>query len=118
MSGDEDLCYHTAFEAIAQFTAKTLSPAELMRAVIARPEAVNPALNAVTATHYDHGLQQARVAEAVYMRADGNARPLEGVTIAIKDFHPVENQVTTFDHSGASLGLRYLRLFAAGTSLA
>ena len=30
------------------------------------------------------------------MRADGSARQLEGVAIVIKDFHPVENEITTF----------------------
>ena len=37
---DLDLCYLPAHEALARFRAKTLSPVELMEAVIARAEAV------------------------------------------------------------------------------
>ena len=37
-----DLAYMPATEAIAQFKARTLSPVELMEAVIARAEAVEP----------------------------------------------------------------------------
>ncbi len=47
-SADLELCYLTATEAIDQFKAKKLSPAELMKAVIARCEAVNPKLNVLT----------------------------------------------------------------------
>ena len=38
----DDLCYLTATEAIERFRAKTLSPVELMSAVIARSETVKP----------------------------------------------------------------------------
>ena len=47
-AGDLDLCYMSAIEALAAFKARTLSPVELMKAVIARCEAINPALNLVT----------------------------------------------------------------------
>ena len=39
---DNDLCYISAVEAITAFKSKKLSPVELMQAVIARAEAVNP----------------------------------------------------------------------------
>ena len=38
---DLDLCYLPGHEALARFRAKTLSPVELMQAVIARAEAVH-----------------------------------------------------------------------------
>ncbi len=44
----DDLCYITATEALARFRSGDLSPVELMSAVIARSEAVNPAVNAYT----------------------------------------------------------------------
>ncbi len=90
----DEPCYLTATEAIARFKAKTLSPVELMGAVITRVEAVNPKLNALTYTFFDRALDQARQAETNY-RA-GKARPLEGIPIAIKDFHPVRDEITTF----------------------
>lgn len=46
-SADLDLCYMTATEAISKFKAKELSPVELMGAVIARCEEVNPKVNAL-----------------------------------------------------------------------
>jgi Asp-tRNA(Asn)/Glu-tRNA(Gln) amidotransferase A subunit family amidase len=93
---DIDLCYLPATEAIAHFKARKLSPVDLMKAVIARTEAVNPMLNAITYTFFDRALDQARAAEASYMSDPDGVRPLEGIPVAIKDFHPVKDEVTTF----------------------
>ena len=60
---DLDLCYMSAGEALAAFRAKSLSPVELMRAVIARSESVNPRLNAFTYTFFERALEQAGAAE-------------------------------------------------------
>ena len=87
-SRDLDLCYMTATEAIDQFKAKKLSPVELMKALLARGEAVNPKLNVLTYTFAERALEQAKAAETRYMK--GDTRPLEGVPVAIKDFHPVK----------------------------
>ncbi len=94
-SADLDLCYMTATEAIAKFKAKKLSPVELMKAVIARLEAVNPKINAITYDFFDRALKQAKDAEARYRKTDGRPRPLEGISCAIKDFHPVKGEITT-----------------------
>ena len=94
-STDLEICYMTATEAIAAFKAKTLSPVELMAAVIARSDAVNPTLNALTYTHYERALEQAKAAEVSYAQG-ANVRPLEGIPCAIKDFHPIEGEITTF----------------------
>ena len=91
----DDLCYLTATEAIERFRAKTLSPVELMSAVIARSEAVNPKVNAYTYTFYERALEQAQAAERAYASGAGT-RPLEGVPVVIKDFHPVAGEITTF----------------------
>ena len=93
-STDLDLCYLTATEAIDQFKAKNLSPVELMKALLARCEAVNPKLNVLTYTFAERALEQAKAAEARYMK--GETRTLEGVPVAIKDFHPVKGEITTF----------------------
>ena len=94
MASDE-LCYMTATEAIERFRARTLSPVELVSAVIARSEAVNPKVNAYTYTFYDRALEQARAAERAYA-SGAEMRPLEGVPVVIKDFHPVKGEITTF----------------------
>jgi len=94
-SADLDLCYLTATEAISKFKAKQLSPVELMAAVIARCEQVNPKVNALTYTFFERALQQAKKAEARYMKTDGRVRALEGIPTAIKDFHSVKGEITT-----------------------
>jgi Asp-tRNA(Asn)/Glu-tRNA(Gln) amidotransferase A subunit family amidase len=91
-----DLCFLTATEAIAKFKAKEVSPVEVMKAVIARAEAVNPKVNAFTYTFFDRALEQARAAEARYAKRAADVRPLEGVAVAIKDFHVVKGEITTF----------------------
>ncbi len=91
----DDLCYMTATEALTRFHAKTLSPVELMSAVIARSEAVNPKVNAYTYTFYERALEQARAAEEAYA-SGGETRPLEGLPVVIKDFHAVKGEITTY----------------------
>ncbi len=91
-----DLCYLSAVEAIARFKARKLSPVELMRAVIARAEAVEPTINAFPMTHFERALDQARVAEARYMKTDGRLRPLEGLAVAIKDETAIKGERTTY----------------------
>ena len=91
-----DLCYMTATEAIAAFKTRALSPVELLKAIIARCEQLEPKVNALTYAYFDRALEQAKAAEAQYTRRGGQPRPLEGVTVAIKDFHPVKGEITTF----------------------
>ncbi len=115
-----ELCYLTASEALAAFKSRKLSPVELMHAVIARCEAVNPKLNAITYNFYERALKQARAAEKIYGAKKPRPRALEGVSIAIKDFHPVKGEITTFgskifehnrpDYTAATVE----RLFKAG----
>ena len=93
---DLNLCHMSATEALAHFRARTLSPLELLDALIARSEAVNPELNALTYSFYERARGQAKKAEARYRSPDGRPRALEGIAVAIKDFHPVKGEITTF----------------------
>ena len=95
-SANLELCYLTATEALARFRARTLSPLELLDALIARSEDINPQLNALTYTFYERARAQAKKAEAKYQSSDGRPRALEGIPVAIKDFHPVKGEITTF----------------------
>ena len=95
-SADLELCYLTASEALARFKARTLSPVELLDAQIARAGAINPKVNAITYDFFDRARAQAQKAEAKYGKSDGRTRALEGVPVAIKDFHPVKGEITTF----------------------
>jgi amidase len=118
-SPDLDLCYMSATEAIAKFTARELSPLELVEAVIARSERVNPKLNATTYTFFERARAQAKAAEARYAKG-GEVRPLEGVPIVIKDFHDVEGEITTYgskmfaDHVSEKSAPTVARLLDAG----
>jgi aspartyl-tRNA(Asn)/glutamyl-tRNA(Gln) amidotransferase subunit A len=83
-----DLHHLSAVEALALFRARGLSPVELMQALIVRAEDLEPSINAFAVTHFERALDQARAAEARY--AAGDARPLEGLPVAIKDEVPIE----------------------------
>ncbi len=91
-----ELCYLGAVEALAAFRARKLSPVELMRAVIARAEAVEPKINAFPIKRFDEALAEARNAEARYMKSDGRPRALEGLPTAIKDETAIKGWRTTF----------------------
>jgi amidase len=85
-----DLHYTSATEALAAFKARTLSPVELLDAVVARAEAVEPTINAFNETHYEEARAAAKEAEARY--APGAAeppRPLEGLPTAVKSSEPM-----------------------------
>lgn len=88
-----ELCYLSAVEAIQRFKARTLSPVELLEALIQRAEQVEPKINAFSFEYFDEALAAARQAEQRYWQ--GNARPLEGIPVAIKDESYIKGQKTT-----------------------
>ena len=88
-----DLCCLTAVNAITQFQNKTLSPVELMQAIIARSEEMEPQINAFSFTYFDEALAAAKEAEKRY--ANGSARPLEGIPLAVKDEPFIAGKITT-----------------------
>ncbi len=90
---DTELCYLSATEVVARFRRRELSPVELMRALIARAEAVEPQVNAFADTYFDEALAKASRAEAKYMK--GRARALEGLPLAVKDLTAIKGRVTT-----------------------
>ena len=92
---DLDLCYLSAAEALDRFNAKTLSPVELMEAVIARSEDAQPKLNPFTFTYYDDAMEAARASEARYA-SDAPKGPLDGLPVAIKDESYIAGQPTSF----------------------
>lgn len=116
---DTDLIYLPAHEALARFRAKTLSPVELMEATIRRAEAVQPAINAFTYTHFDEAMDAARRAEAKYARG-ARTGLLEGLPIGIKDESeiagkPMSSGSLVFrDHFSDSTSVNNERILAAG----
>lgn len=89
-----DLHYISATEALERFLDRSLSPVELMEAVLSRAEAVESSIGAFTQTYFDEALEAARAAEAHY--ASGKAtRLLEGLPVAIKEDKGVKGKPTT-----------------------
>jgi Asp-tRNA(Asn)/Glu-tRNA(Gln) amidotransferase A subunit family amidase len=95
MSSSASLHYLSATEALAAFRARALSPVELLDAVIARAEAVEPTVNALCHTYYDEAREQARAAEARYAGRGREPRALEGLPVSIKAEEAIEGQPWT-----------------------
>lgn len=91
---EDNICYLTATEALRRFRERSLSPVELMAAVIERCEEVNPTVNAITNRFYDEAMASARAAEKRY--ENGTARPLEGIPLASKELHPIKGMRTSW----------------------
>jgi Asp-tRNA(Asn)/Glu-tRNA(Gln) amidotransferase A subunit family amidase len=86
-----DLC---AIEARRLIGTKRLSPVELLESCIGRIEAVDHAVNAVTARDFDRARQTAKRAEQAVM--GGERLPaLHGLPIAIKDLEDAEGLVNS-----------------------
>ncbi|MFO1361296.1 MAG: amidase [Burkholderiales bacterium] len=79
-----ELCFLSATELVARYAARTLSPVEVARAVLARIEALNPQLNAYCLVDADGALAAARASEARWMKG-APAGPVDGVPASIKD---------------------------------
>jgi Asp-tRNA(Asn)/Glu-tRNA(Gln) amidotransferase A subunit family amidase len=90
---DLDLCYLPATEALRRFAAKTLSPLELLDALIARAGAINAQVNAFADTYFDEARERATVSGERWR--SGTARPLEGVPLAVKDAQRLKGKRTT-----------------------
>ena len=84
----------TLIELAEALRERKASPVELMEATLARIDEANGDLNAVVAMH-DRGrlLDAAREAEARIGR--GEARPLEGIPLGVKDLEDTEGLVTS-----------------------
>jgi len=95
-----DLAYLSATEAVAGFTARELSPIELLDAVITRAAETEPHVNAICETLHEDAYEAARTAERHY--ADGTARLLEGIPVALKEEHPIAGRT----HEQGSLSLK------------
>jgi Asp-tRNA(Asn)/Glu-tRNA(Gln) amidotransferase A subunit family amidase len=90
---DLDLCYTPATELLRKYLAREISPVETVDNCLQRIEAVNGDLNCFCFTYPEEALAKAKKAEQRLI--SGNAGPLEGIPLAIKDFTPTRGKVTT-----------------------
>ncbi len=89
-----DLHYLSATDALAKFRSKELSPVELLQAVIARAEVVEPVINAFAEPRFDEAMKAASEAEARYAAGE-LAGPLDGLPVAVKEEAPIAGQRNT-----------------------
>ena len=84
----DSLAYIPATELIELYRRREVSPVEVTRAVLERIDRVNPSLNAFVTVTHDLAMSQARAAERAH--AEGDAGPLAGVPVSIKDLTPTK----------------------------
>ena len=73
---------------------KQISPVELLEACIERIEALNPAVNAISAKAYERAREEAKAAEVAVLRGD-DLGPLLGLPVGIKDLQDTAGLLTT-----------------------
>lgn len=123
MAHDDSLVTRSAVELRQLIQTRQVSPVELLEACIARIEAVNPFVNAVTATCFERARREARDAE----RAVRDGSPLgllHGLPMGVKDLEATEGLLTTLgsplyrDHVPTADNVLVARLRAAGAIVA
>jgi amidase len=102
---DRDLCFTPATELQRLYRALKTSPLEVMQAVLARVDAVNPRLNAIVTLARESALKEATAATAALKRKGGKLGPLHGVPVTIKDLTHTKGIRTTW---GSKIFERYV----------
>jgi amidase len=85
MTAHSDLCFLPATELGRLYRARRVSPLEVMQAVLARIDAVNPTVNAYVTVARESALAEARRATRLLSRRPATLPPLHGVPVSIKD---------------------------------
>jgi Asp-tRNA(Asn)/Glu-tRNA(Gln) amidotransferase A subunit family amidase len=91
----DDLCYMSATEAIKEFRALSLSPVELLDAIINRAEAISESINPFADRYFDEARVRAKNAENLYLKKNTNLKPLEGIPLVVKDICEISGKRTT-----------------------
>ena len=91
----DDLCYMSATEAIKEFRALSLSPVELLDAIINRAEAISESVNPFADRYFDEARVRAKNAENLYLKKNTNLKPLEGIPLVVKDICEISGKRTT-----------------------
>ena len=89
-----DPVWATVAELSAAFSKRTLSPVDVVDALLARIKTRDPVLHAYIAV-YDADARLAAEAADKAIRSGHRIGPLHGVPIALKDLDDLEGRVTT-----------------------
>lgn len=95
MTSDTRLVELSANELRHRIGQREISPVELLEACIERIDAVNPYVNAVTATCYDRARAEARAAEQAVLRGEPLGL-LHGLPMGVKDLEATAGLLTTY----------------------
>ena len=96
MATSEDLCWMPASEMAPAIKRRKLSPVDVMKAVLARIERLNPTLNAYVTLTADQAMKDARAAERTVMKKGARLGALHGVPFSTKDLVITKGVRTTF----------------------
>ena len=115
-----DLCWRPATELAGLIRRRTVSPVEVVDAVLRRIDKVNPTLNAYVTLTAEAARREAKAAERAVTRRSARLGPLHGVPFSVKDLVVTRGVRTTFgtplyrDHVPAEDAPIVERLRAAG----
>src|SRR5262245_7011994 len=115
-----DLCFTPATKLAPMIRRGAVSPLEIVQAVLARLERVNPRLNAYCTVAAEQALEAAKKATIAARRRSARLGPLHGVPVSIKDLTPTKGIRTTWGskiyehHVPTDDALVVARLKAAG----
>jgi aspartyl-tRNA(Asn)/glutamyl-tRNA(Gln) amidotransferase subunit A len=119
----DDLVWMSATEMAGAIRRRKLSPVEVMKAVLARIDRLNPKLNAFVTLTPEQAMRDARAAERAVGRKGAALGPLHGVPFSAKDLVATRGIRTTFgtpiyaDNVPAEDATMVARLRAAGAIL-
>ena len=118
----DDLIWTSAHELADLYRSRTVSPVEVVEAILERQAAVNPKINAFVTVTADQAREQAKQAERRLL-SESELPRLFGIPITVKDLTETAGVRTTFgsvgykDHVPTEDGIAWSRLKAAGTIL-
>jgi aspartyl-tRNA(Asn)/glutamyl-tRNA(Gln) amidotransferase subunit A len=92
---EEEITGLSAIRQLEAYRRRALSPVEVLDALAARIEALDPTIGAFTTLCLDRARQEAADAEAAYARG-AEAGPLAGVPIGVKDLFDTAGVRTTY----------------------
>jgi len=93
---DRDLCFTPATALQRLYRTRKASPLDVMQAVLARIDAVNPRVNAYVTLVRESALAEAKKATVALGRRSAALGPLHGVPVSIKDLTPTRGIRTTW----------------------
>lgn len=85
-----DLAAKSAVELRVLYERKAASPSEVLADAIAHSSVAEPMINAFAEEMFEQALQQAKAADELFANRPDDARPLEGIPVAVKEKHAIE----------------------------